>query len=392
MPLIVGTAIAGNTFSNKATSFFAPLTEWFSTVIQWFVDQRFQLLIMVIGLGITAALMALISWILRRLIPTLMKRTGARLDHALVTRLHLPVMMLLGATGIMISLQAPALPPVIARWLPSCYYAFISLIIFWGLMRFIGFLDFYFKGIAAKTANTMDDLLIDLVRRVVKATICIIAIIFIAQNIFQLNVSALLAGAGVAGLAIAFAAQNALANIFGAATLILDKPFKVGDCVEMGETSGIVEAVGLRSTRLRSLDGTVWYVPNRQMADSTLRNYAQRPNLKYAFDIGLIYGTTPEQMRRALAILHEILDNHPMFDMEEMPPRIYFTELRDWSLNISVIVWFQTQDWFAMQAARQEINLQILERFNAEGLSFAFPSTTNYLTADSAGPVEIKNS
>ena len=97
-------------------------------------------------------------------------------------------------------------------------------------------------------------------------------------------------------------------------------------------------------------------------------------------------------MRRALAILHEILDNHPMFDMEEMPPRIYFTELRDWSLNISVIVWFQTQDWFAMQAARQEINLQILERFNAEGLSFAFPSTTNYLTADSAGPVEIKNS
>ncbi len=392
MPMIGETAAPEEVLPPKAVSFLDPLWEGVSRVLEWFVDQRFQLLAMLIGLVITAVVMAAASWMLRRLLPALMKKTGARLDHSLTIRLHLPVMMLLGATGIMISLQAPALPPVIAGWLPRCYYAIIAVIVFWGVLRVIGVLDSYFKDIAAKTANSLDDLLIDLVRRVVKAAVWIIAIIFIAQNIFNLNVSALLAGAGVAGLAIAFAAQNTLANIFGAVTLILDKPFKVGDRVEMGTTSGTVEAVGLRSTRLRSLDGTVWYVPNRQMADSTLLNYAQRPNLKYAFDIGLIYGTTPEQMRRAMAILHEILDDHPMFDMETLPPRIYFTELRDWSLNISVIVWFQTLDWFAMQEARQEINLQILERFNAEGLSFAFPSTTNYLTADSAGPVKIKNS
>ena len=392
MPMIGETAAPEEVLPPKAVSFLDPLWEGVSRVLEWFVDQRFQLLAMLIGLVITAVVMAAASWMLRRLLPALMKKTGARLDHSLTIRLHLPVMMLLGATGVMISLQAPALPPVIAGWLPRCYYAIIAVIVFWGVLRVIGVLDSYFKGIAARTANSLDDLLIDLVRRVVKAAVWIIAIIFIAQNIFNLNVSALLAGAGVAGLAIAFAAQNTLANIFGAVTLILDKPFKVGDRVEMGTTSGTVEAVGLRSTRLRSLDGTVWYVPNRQMADSTLLNYAQRPNLKYAFDIGLIYGTTPEQMRRAMAILHEILDDHPMFDMETLPPRIYFTELRDWSLNINVIVWFQTQDWFAMQEARQEINLQILERFNAEGLSFAFPSTTNYLTADSAGPVKIKNS
>ncbi len=392
MPMIAATAAPEEILPQKAVSFLEPLRESVARVLEWFVDQRFQLLAMLIGLVITAVVMAATSWILRRLLPALMKKTGARLDHSLTIRLHLPVMMLLGATGVMISLQAPALPPAIAGWLPRCYYAIIAVIVFWGVLRVIGVLDTYFKEIAAKTANSLDDLLIDLIRRVVKAAVWIIAIIFIAQNIFNLNVSALLAGAGIAGLAVAFAAQNTLANIFGAVTLILDKPFKVGDRVEMGTTSGTVEAVGLRSTRLRSLDGTVWYVPNRQMADSTLLNYAQRPNLKYAFDIGLIYGTTPEQMRRAMAILHEILDNHPMFDMETLPPRIYFTELRDWSLNINVIVWFQTQDWFAMQEARQEINLQILERFNAEGLSFAFPSTTNYLTADSAGPVNVKNS
>lgn len=384
MPLASNSSVAEDGIVH-ASSFFDPIVQGISEVCGWVSAQRLNLLLMAVGLLITAAVMVVISWVLRRIVRKLTNATDGHLDRHLTARLQLPIMILLGATGFMISVQIVALPPSFNRFLPRVYYAVISLVVFWCILRVINFLDAYFKGIALKTANSMNELLIDLARRALKAAIYIIAIIFIAQNIFHLNVSALLAGAGVAGLAVAFAAQNTLANIFGAATLILDKPFKVGDMIEMSGTTGVVEAVGLRSTRLRSLDGTVWYVPNRQMADSTLRNCTQRPSFKYAFDIGLVYETTPQQMRRAVEILHEILDSNPLFDLKTTPPRIYFSELRDWSLNISVTVWFQTCDFFAMQEARHEINFKILERFNADGLNFAFPSTTNYLTSNGAG-------
>ena len=109
-----------------------------------------------------------------------------------------------------------------------------------------------------------------------------------------------------------------------------------------------------------------------------------RPFLKHAFTLGLVYSTTPEQMRLALKILREILDNHPGFDMEKFPPRFYFSDFRDFSLDISVTLWFQTLDYFQFMEWREEINLAILEKFNAAGLEFAFPTSTNYLIKQGA--------
>ena len=205
------------------------------------------------------------------------------------------------------------------------------------------------------------------------------AIIFIAQNLFNLNVAALVAGAGVIGLVLAFAAQNTVGNLFGAMSIVSDKTFKIGDRVTIGEASGSVEEVGLRSTRLRSLDGTLWNIPNRIVADNTIENITERPYLKYSFTLGLVYSTTPEQMRLALKILGEILDHHPGFDLEGQPPLYFFTDFQACSLDISVILWFQTLDYIQMQRWKQEINLEILERFNAAGLEFAYPTSTNYL-------------
>ncbi|MGE4565207.1 MAG: mechanosensitive ion channel family protein [Victivallaceae bacterium] len=362
-----------------------PLRQIFENIIAFFVDQQVAFVVFGLGMLCTVAAVFLISFLTTRVVLMLTARTKTDLDDRIVRQLHTPLRLLVLATGVVLSLRVIKLPLAVADFLPRLYYATATLILVWGMLRVIGVLDVYFKALAAKTGSSLDDLLIDLLRRVSKAAIWVIAVIFIAQNIFKLNVSALLAGAGVLGLAIAFAAQNTIANIFGAITLILDKPFKIGDRVEVGGSSGMVEAIGLRSTRLRTLDGTLWYVPNREMADSKLLNYAKRPNIKYGFDLGLTYDTTPEQMTRAMAILHEILDGHALFDMENLPPRIFFTDFKEYSLNISVIVWFQTVDFFEMQDARNAINLAILERFNAEGLSFAFPSRTNYLVNTNHG-------
>lgn len=370
---------------------FAPVREFVDMLFKELAERRLELLIFAIGMLVTLLVVAITKYLIQIIVRHLTSRTRTDLDDRLILQLNAPLQWLIFATGTMLSVGALRLPETIAHYLPRCYYAVMTLLLVWGLMRFIGVLDGYFKNIARANNSSLDDLLIDLLRRIAKAAIWIFAVIFIAQNIFKLNVSALLAGAGVVGLAVAFAAQNTIANIFGAITLILDKPFKVGDRIEVAGSNGMVEAIGLRSTRLRSLDGTVWYVPNREMADSKLLNFAQRPNFKYAFEIGLVYSTTPAQMRRATEILNEILNGHELMDMQEQPPRIYFTDFKDFSLAISVIVWFQTQDYFEMQQARHLINLQILERFNAEGLSFAFPTTTNYLVGPDGGAVQVVN-
>lgn len=379
------------TLLEPVVSFWAPLHEFMVMLGDWFMQQRFRLLVFFAGLVLSFLLAALISWIIRKIVQILAARTKSEIDNKLIDGLHAPIMLLLISSGVICSVAVLDMPQMLDDGLRRVYFATATLSIVWGVLRVIGVLDEHFKKIAASTSNNLDNLLIDLLRRVAKFAIWIIAALFIAQNIFKLNVSALLAGAGVAGLAVAFAAQNTVANIFGAITLILDKPFGIGDRVKLNDgTMGMVEAVGLRSTRLRSLDGSVWYVPNRQMADSSLENFAKRENLKYMFEIGLIYGTPAEKMRRAVELLHEILDNDPHFDMEELPPRIYFTDFKDWSLNITVIVWFQTQDWFEMQTMRHELNLTILERFNAEGLEFAFPTSTQYLTGDAQSPIVVK--
>lgn len=377
---------SGESFRELAAiSDIEPLRRIFENIIAFFVDQQVAFVVFGFGMLCTVAAVFLISFLTTKVVLMLTAKTKTDLDDRIVGQLHTPLRLLVLTTGVVLSLRVIKLPLAVADFLPRLYYATATLILVWGVLRVIGVLDGYFKALAAKTGSSLDDLLIDLLRRVSKAAIWVIAVIFIAQNIFKLNVSALLAGAGVLGLAIAFAAQNTIANIFGAITLILDKPFKIGDRVEVGGSSGMVEAIGLRSTRLRTLDGTLWYVPNREMADSKLLNYAKRPNIKYGFDLGLTYDTTPEQMTRAMAILHEILDGHRLFDMETLPPRIFFTDFKEYSLNISVIVWFQTVDFFEMQDARNAINLAILERFNGEGLSFAFPSRTNYLVNTNHG-------
>ena len=152
----------------------------------------------------------------------------------------------------------------------------------------------------------------------------------------------------------------------------------------------MVVAVGLRSTRLRALDGTLWVLPNREIADGRIRNFAERPNLKYAFDVGLVYSTPPEKMERAMEILREIICECPLIDMEKQPPLIFFTEFRDSSLNISVVLWFQTLNFGDMQAAKTKINLEILRRFHAEGISMAYPSQTLYLAGENGGAVNVK--
>jgi MscS family membrane protein len=214
--------------------------------------------------------------------------------------------------------------------------------------------------------------------------VIVMAILFTSQNL-GLNITSVLASLSVGGLALGLAAQDTLANLFGAIVIFLDKPFKIGDRIQLeGGVDGIVEKIGLRSTRVRSLDGYLITVPNTTMGKATITNINARPTIKTVMDFGLTYETTPEQMTRAVAVLTEIFKSHPMtHDL-----LVGFNEFANSSMNIRVIHWWKNTDYKTHMAGMQELNLAVLKRFNDEKLEMAFPSQTLYLKQTAASQTD----
>ncbi len=344
----------------------------------WFDGQKEHL---ILALGIVAV--GIIAAIVAAVVLKVAGKGAAKLsDFAgrIIGSLAAPVAWIFVLAGLSLANNAVDLPGKLDAICDKIFYALFIIVIVWGVVRVVSACDEHISAKRAKTPDSgMDKLVGDLVRRAAKTVVWAIAILFIAQNLFALNVTALITGAGVAGLAIAFAAQNTIANIFGALSIVTDKIFKIGDFIDVGGKRGTVEEVGFRSTKLRSLDGTVWNLPNRVVTDAAIENISKRGNIKYAFTLSLIYQTTPEQMKQALDILKEIFGSFHGFDQEKFPAKFSFSTFNASSLDIGVIVWFNTRDFMEAQRMKQEINLQILERFNAAGLTFAYPTVTNYL-------------
>jgi len=183
---------------------------------------------------------------------------------------------------------------------------------------------------------------------------------------------------GVGTIAISLAAQDTIKNVFGSIVLLTDRPFEIGDRITVDQTDGNVEEVGFRSTRVRTLDGHLVIVPNADMSNKSIKNISKRPYIKQVMNLGVTYDTPPEKVNEALAILQELLANHEG-QSPDFPPRIYFNEFKDYSLNILVIYWYTPPDYWTVMAFQQKLCLAILDRFNQAGISFAFPSQTIYL-------------
>jgi len=194
------------------------------------------------------------------------------------------------------------------------------------------------------------------------------------------NISAAVAGLGVGGIAVALAAQKSLENLFGGVTLFADRPVQVGDfCRYQGEV-GTVEEIGLRSTRIRSLDRTVVSIPNAEFSNLKLENFAKRDRMRLFTMIGVRYETTPDQMRFLLARLREILLAHPR--VTDDPARVRFVAFGAYSLDLEVFAYVNTADWNELLAIREDIYLLFMAAVSEAGTGFAFPSTTTYVGRD----------
>ena len=349
------------------------------SILQWFSANWPQLLI---ALCILAGCLVLI-WLLRGLLLKLSKHWHEHHRGNLLPRLCQSAIRPLTWLGVLLGIRLamttlPITSPVASLWIDRGFICVIAIAIVLGLNILLNTFCHWLIQHETKTQRAQQVLMTDLIRRLLMAVIWFLALFFLLQNVCSLNVSALLAGAGVIGLALAFAAQNTVANLFGAVSLIGDSPFKIGDWVKIGDQEGLVEGIGLRSMRLRAFTGELMVIPNRIAADAVIINNTDRKHIRQTINIGVTYSTPPEKMRQAMDILKEILDNRPLCN-KVRPPIIVFNEMKDWSLNIMVIIWFGTSDLLQKNAELSELHLQILERFNQAGIDFAFPSNTTYL-------------
>ena len=200
------------------------------------------------------------------------------------------------------------------------------------------------------------------------------AILLTADNL-EIKITSVLAGLSIGGLALGLAAQDTVANLFGAVAIFLDKPFHIGDRIRISTVDGTVEGIGLRSTRVRSLDGHLVTIPNKTMGNEIITNITRRPTIKTELNVGLTYDTPAEKVKRATLVLEEIFRSTP----RTTDLIISFNKFGDSALNIFIVHVWNGTDAKAHFAEMQDLNLKIKERFDAEKIEFAFPTQTVFL-------------
>jgi MscS family membrane protein len=234
---------------------------------------------------------------------------------------------------------------------------------------------------AMAMARPAEGSLIQLSQRILKALLAIV-IAIIMLSMLGFDMSTALAGIGIGGIAIALAAQKTIENLFGGISLATDKVIRVGDMCRFGVDQGWVEDIGIRSTRVRSLEGTELTIPNSSLSMMTIENFSMRDRFRFFATIGVRYETTAKQMREVTEGIRTMLEKHPRVSPEHM--RVRFRAFGPSSLDIEIQAFVMTTDLLDFGSVREELLLGIMDIVESAGTGFAFPSQTLYIASDAA--------
>jgi small-conductance mechanosensitive channel len=226
-------------------------------------------------------------------------------------------------------------------------------------------LDNYFSKNKSKTDHTTQNIL----RNLIQYSLWGLGVIFILQNLGY-NLTALLGGLGLAGIAIGFALQNVLGDIFSFFALYLDKPFEVGDFINVGQDSGTVEHMGLKSTRIRTLQGQELVVSNQELTSSRINNYKKMDKRRIEFSLGVTYNTTHSKLKKIEPMIKDIFEEIEMATLD----RVHFKTLGSYSLDFEVVYHLESSDYSVYMDTQQEINFQLIDKFNKAKIEFAYPT------------------
>ncbi len=244
----------------------------------------------------------------------------------------------------------------------------------WGTIRLIDLVAGYLDIVAAKTESKFDEMLVPFGRKIAKVVVTIGGLVYLASRIFPENYHTLLGGLGLGGLAFALAAQDTIKNLFGSLTVMLDRPFEVGDWVKIGEYEGTVESVGFRSTRIRTFYHSQINIPNGKLIDAIVDNLGRRQYRRFSTRLGITYDTPPEKIEAFCEGIRELIRRHPFTRKDYY--HVYFNGLGNTSLEILLYVFHEVPDWSTELRERHRLLLDIVRLAKQIDVEFAFPTQT----------------
>lgn len=331
------------------------------------------------GLLILLAIGALVFWLLRMVLSPLVgrvtrsRRFPSLIEKKVVHQIARLISVLIVVYLIRVFLPALQLPIKSAEFAVLSIRIVNIILFIWLFFKILEVVMRYFERFTEKTESKLDEQLMPILRRALQVIIVLVGIIQMLR-ILDVNVTTLIAGISIGGLALALAAQDTLKNLFGSITIFLDKPFQIGDWINFSGVDGMVEEVGVRSTRVRTFEDSLVYVPNGKLADMVVNNYGLRIYRRYKTKITILYGTPTALVEKFVQGLREIVERHPHTRKDKY--LIYLNDLGAHSLEILFYMFFAVPTWDEELKARHEVLLAILDLAHELGVEFAFPTQT----------------
>lgn len=336
-----------------------------NTIQDWAISFGIILSALIIG--------KILYWIIGKFVKKAAAKTKSGLDDLLVDKLEEPVVYGLIIIGFYWGFQRLSFGQSIDGFFNHVFIIIIALNVTWLFVRVVdSLIEEYVMPIVSRSESDLDDQLMPVIRKTVKAAMWALGII-IGLNNAGFDVAALIAGLGIGGLALALAAQDTVKNIFGGIMVFIDKPFKITDRIKVNGWDGTVEEIGVRSTRIRTLEGRLVTMPNGQFSDNAVENVTREPSRKVAINLGLTYETSPDNMEKAIQMLKDIAAKNDGVDKDVS---VGFNTWGDFAMGILFIYYIKSQS--DILETQTEINMQILRQFNEAGLEFAYPTQTIY--------------
>ncbi len=301
-------------------------------------------------------------------------RTKTTVDDKLILVIEGPIKFLFIVFGIWFAVSILNLEAEIVNHIVKTLFI---ITVFWITYNAVIIFQDSFYRFAEKFGKDLSRELGSFFIKSVKIFIFVLGFVAVLQE-WGIDVTAFIASLGLGGLAFALAAKDTVANLFGGLTILADKSLKIGDWIKIGSVEGIVEDLGIRTTKIRTFEKSLITVPNSYIANNPIENYSRRDNRRIKMTIGLVYDTPGDTVKKIVDEIRDMLENHPRIS-KDLITLVFFDKFGESSLDIFIYTFTDTSNWAEYMEIKEDVNLKIMEIVEKHGSSFAYPSRSIYI-------------
>ena len=328
------------------------------------------------------AISVILGWIVYRIFELYFtkwaKKTKTNLDDEILANIKKPIYFLVLLIGAYYGLEFLSILEPYSTEVAFTFSIVEILLIAFIITRVVNVVITWYGEKRAK--KQMSEHILFVLKKIINAVVYLFTFLVILA-VLKIDLSGIVVGLGVGGIAIAFALQNVLSDAFSAFSIYFDKPFEIGDYIVVGDHSGTVKKIGIKSTRVQLLQGEELVLSNSVLTTSSVRNFKKMRKRRISFSFGVTYATPTNKLKKIPDIIIDIINGDKLEYVDKLD-RVHFTEFGDFSLNFDIIYYLKTKDYVKYKDTQQEINFAIKEAFEKEGIEMAFPTQTIFLNKE----------